>query len=217
MCPGRACGWLQKVAIAAFLIAATGCGESAAPAMLVETTDPVTVNGHAVHALPTAPISLAAGDALEVGPKGMARLLYPDGSRFMLMSRDAEPASLAVTARAADAGHVVIKLLKGVLAFLVPPDRKVKDRYELKALNTVTTIEGTAGRVITTVAEDSVALEHGTVLVVANGGEQTRIKGLQEAIFNLLAGKFKLLSYDPTATGEKDLYSGSEDKKILNH
>lgn len=207
----------RMIALAAMFLAATGCGEQAAPAMLVETSGPVTVNGKPVNALPSAPLALAAGDALEVGAKGMARLLYPDGSRFMLLPHDAEPAALAVTPRVSSTGLVVIKLLKGALAFLVPEKRAVKDRYELKALNTVTTIEGTSGRVITGDKEDRVALEHGTVSVTGAAGAVTRISGLQQAVFDVASRLFKIESYDPTSPAETGYYEDGVSRKMLTH
>lgn len=208
--------WVRMCAAVLMVAFGSGCIESVAPAMLVETSDPVTVNGKSVHVLPTAPLALAAGDALEVGPKGLARLLYPDGSRFMLLPRGSDAGSLEVTPRGTSAAPVVVKLVRGVLAFLVPKERKVKDKYELKALNTVTTIEGTAGRVITTPTEDRVALEHGTVSVTAGSGA-TRINGLQEAVYAVATKVFSVQSYDPTGTTERDLYADPQDRTIQNH
>jgi len=207
--------WLM--AVGAFLVVATGCGQQAAPAQLVETVDPVTVNGKAVRAVPTAPVSLAAGDTVEVGAKGLARLLYPDGSRFLLIPQGSEPAQLAVTPRAADAAVVVVKLLKGVLAFLVPEKRPVKDRYELRALNTVTTIEGTSGRIVTSAARDSVALEHGKVTVTATAGAVTIVNSLQEAIYDVAAGVFKMINYDPTSAAESGFYDEDVVKKKFTY
>ena len=210
--------WLARVAVsAAFLLWATGCGQPAAPAVLVETVDPVTVNGKAVRAVSTAPLPLAAGDTVEVGAKGLARLLYPDGSRFLLIPQGAEPAQLAVTPRAAETGTVVVKLLKGVLGFLVPEKRAVKDRYELRALNTVTTIEGTSGRVITTAAKDSTALETGHVTVTSSTGKTNKIAALQESLFDMATGLFSTAAYDPTGAKEHGLYDEDVAKKNFTY
>ena len=201
--------WARVLVVLASLTVAGGCnrgGGSAAPALLVETADPVTVNGKAVHVLPSAPLSLAAGDLLEAGPKGLARLLYPDGSRFLLMPRGNDSGSLEVTPRALSAAPVVVKLVRGVLAFLVPKDRTVKDKYELRALNTVTTVEGTAGRIFSSATEDRVALEHGSVSVAA-GAAVTRINGLQEAVWTRAANLFSVLTYDPNARDEAVYYA----------
>lgn len=206
---------VRGLAILCFLIAASGCGEGAAPALLVETTDPVSVNGKAVHALPSSPLSLAAGDALEVGPKGLARLLYPDGSRFVLYPRGTTPGRVEITPRASSAAPVVVKLAKGILAFLVPKDRKVKDRYELQALNTVTTIEGTSGRVITSPAEDRVALENGSVTVRAADGATSKLTALQEVVYSTSQKAFAVETYDPTSKAERDLYGGRDGRAII--
>ena len=208
----------RVLVVLASLTVAGGCnnGGSAAPALLVETADPVTVNGKAVHVLPSAPLSLAAGDLLEAGPKGMARLLYPDGSRFLLMPRGNDSGNLEVTPRASSAAPVVVKLVRGLLAFLVPRDRKVKDKYELRALNTVTTVEGTAGRIFTSAAEDRVALEHGSVSVAA-GGAVTRVNGLQEAVWSLAAKAFSILAYDPNAKDEAIFYVSPGDKSLKSY
>lgn len=208
---------VRAFAILCFLVAASGCGESAAPALLVETTDPVSVNGKTVHALPSSPFSLAAGDALEVGPKGLARLLYPDGSRFVLYPRGTTPGRVEITPRASSAAPVVVKLAKGILAFLVPKDRKVKDRYELEALNTVTTIEGTSGRVITSKTEDRVALESGAVTVRATDGATSKLTALQEVVYSTEKKAFAVETYDPTSKAERDLYEGRGDNVIYTH
>jgi hypothetical protein len=199
-----------------FLALASGCGDKAAPATLLETVDPVTVNGKAVHAVPTAPLSLAAGDTVEVGAKGLARLLYPDGGRFLLVPQGTEPASLQVTPRADGAGTVVVKLLRGVLAFVIPEKRAVKDRYELKALNTVTTIEGTAGRLITSPAKDSIALERGKVTFAAGAATQS-VGALQEAVYDVSTSKFTVSAYDPLGKTEAPLYDEDVAKKNFTY
>lgn len=197
---------LVALAVVAIQLLIQGCGSGAPTAGLVETIDPVKLNGDPVRAQPAAPRALAAGDVLEVGPKGLARLVYPDGSRFVVLPEGQEPAVLEVGDRDSGAGRVVMKLVKGALAFMVAKERKVKDRYELKALNTVTTIEGTAGRIITTPEVDRVALESGSATVRATSGASAKVAALQEATYTRASDQFKVTPHDPVSPEEGRYY-----------
>lgn len=200
-------------ALLGLLVLATGCGERASPhPSLIETVNAVRVNGAAVSVAPPRQLLLASGDVIDVEPGAVARLLYADGTRVLLVGRKDLPARLKLEPRGSETARVLLKLLGGTLSFLVPPKRPEQRQYDIEALSTLTMVRGTTGRIVSTPAADHVALSDGHVDVRRlDGGEQTAIAALEELVA-AAASKFVKRPYDPTAPGELDLYDTKIDR-----
>lgn len=214
--------WLAVVlAVVSIGLAACGGGSSggaggAGTPKLQDIQGTVTVNGTAVKD----PKELAANDKVVVAQGGVARVVYPDGTRILLVGRGAEGSELTIGATTQDQGLSVmlVKLTRGVLSFLVPPAVKGKGRYEIEAVSSLTVVRGTQG-VVTTGEGDSVALKNGTVEVLAkNGGRnQTIVAGQKIQITP--AGEISApASYDFSDNAERELYNeGPLLMKTLTH
>lgn len=217
----RACLGLV-LAVVAVGLAACGGGKSGGAAggggmpKLTDIQGTVTVNAQATKETR----ELAANDKVQVAQGSVARVVYPDGTKILLVGRTAEGSELTIGAITQDQGLAVmlVKLGKGMLSFVVPPTVKGKGRYEIEAVSSLTVVRGTQGSVKTGEA-DSVALKHGTVEVLAKTGGKsaTIVQGQQVAI--TAAGEISAPStYDFSDEKERELYSeGPLLMKTLTH
>lgn len=217
--------WLALVlALVAVGLAACGGGSGSSSSAsggggdprLIDIQGTVTVNGQAA----TGIRELSVNDKVQVAQGALARVVYPDGTKILLVGRTAEGSELTIGATTQDQGLPVmlVKLGKGVLSFIVPPAVKGKGRYEIEAVSSLTVVRGTQG-VVKTGETDSVALKSGTVEVLAkNGGKSaTLVQGQQLAITP--AGEISpVTAYDFSDTSERELYNeGPLLMKTLTH
>ena len=160
------------------------------------------MNGQAVSVQPSAPRGLAEGDQVEVAAGGLARIAYPDGTRMLLLANGSKAGALVIAKPAGGVGDVVLKLLNGAVSFLIPKDRQPNANYQFQALNTVTTIKGTSGRITTAAEADQVALREGVVVVTATAsGTMTEVKAGSEVVVE--PGKAPVVrAYNTTASSE---------------
>jgi len=186
------------------------CGESRQKnppgqgAKLITVTGDVTVNGKAV----STPIDLAVADVLRVPQSGLARIQYPDGSRFLILGRAPSGSEFTVGKETNEGGVkvVLMKLARGLLSFAVRADSKEK-RFEIEAISSLTVVRGTEGKVQTAPEGDLVALKHGRVEV--SGKPQKSTVNLQEG-FSVQVSPQGVVSapkpYDFSEASERELY-----------
>jgi len=215
--------WLAlAVALVAVGLAACGGGSgsggaSGAAAKLVDIQGTVTVNGQATSAAK----ELAVNDKIQVAQGGVARVLYPDGTKVLLVGRAAEGTELTIGTTTQEQGIPVmlVKLVKGVLSFVVPPASKGKVRYEIEAQSSLTVIRGTSGAIKTDASQDVVALKTGTVEVLAkNGGKSGTVNAGQQITVQASGDVSTPKPYDFSDDSERELYNeGPLLMKTLTH
>lgn len=214
--------WLALVlAVVTVGLAACGGGSSgggggAGAPKLTDIQGTVTVNGTATKDAK----ELATNDKIQVAQGSVARVVYPDGTKILLVGRGAEGSELTIGAVTQDQGLSVmlVKLGKGVLSFIVPPTVKGKGRYEIEAVSSLTVVRGTQGA-ITTGETDSVALKNGTVEVLARqGGKSQTINAGQRIQINPAGEITAPATYDFSDQAERELYNeGPLLMKTLTH
>lgn len=204
----------RMLALVALVTLVTGCGDRGELApMLVQTTNSVRLNDVAVAVAAPKMLALSPGDVLDVDPGAIARLLYRDGTKVLLVGRKERPARMKIEPKGgSDTGRALLKLLTGTLSFLVPPARPGKREYHIEASSTLTMVRGTSGRITTTPEEDRIALASGHVEVHRLGSEEhAPLKELEELIAPA-RGAFQRRVYSPASAEEMELYDVKIDR-----
>ena len=195
----------------------SGAGSAAGTPKLMDIQGTVTVNGQAT----SQTRELATNDKIQVAQGSVARVVYPDGTKILLVGRTAEGSELTIGATTQDQGLAVmlVKLGRGVLSFIVPPAVKGKGRYEIEAVSSLTVVRGTQGVVTAGQNADSVALKNGTVEVLAkNGGKSATIVAGQKITVAPSGDITAPASYDFSDEKERELYNeGPLLMKTLTH
>jgi ferric-dicitrate binding protein FerR (iron transport regulator) len=195
-----------------FVVAAIleSCGESGPRnppvqgAKLVDVTGAVTVNGQPA----TAPKELSSADVVRVVQGGLARIQYPDGSRFLILGRTAAGSELTVGKESIEGGVkvVLLKIARGLLSFAVRSDVKER-RFEIEAISSLTVVRGTEGKVQSAPEGDLVALKKGKVEVSSKLLKTTA--NLQEGFSVSVSPQGEigpLKPYDFSESSERELY-----------
>jgi hypothetical protein len=206
-------GLAVALAVMGIVLAACGSGAKTATAKIAELSGTVTVNGAAA----TGPRDLSPNDKVQVAQGAFARIAYPDGTKVLLVGRTAEGSELTIGATTEDKGLMVllVKLGKGALSFVVPPEVKGKARYEIEAVSSLTVVRGTEGKVETG-AVDKVALKTGEVEVMAKQGGATRTLPAGQQLTVSSSGEIAANeAYDFSADG--DVYKAGILMKTITH
>lgn len=206
--------WLAAaVTVLGVVLAACGSSGTAATAKVAELSGTVTVNGQPV----TGPRDLNPNDKVQVAQGAFARVAYPDGTKVLVVGRTAEGSELTIGATTKEGGLSVllVKLTKGVLSFVVPPEVKGKARYEIEAVSSLTVVRGTEGKVETG-DKDRVALKQGVVEVMAKTGGATRELPAGQQLTISTSGEISPNeAYDFSADGE--VYKAGILMKTISH
>jgi hypothetical protein len=205
--------WVPVAVACAALMVVSSCGQSAGPggsraAAIVDVIGKVTHNGKPA----TVRGTLAAGDVVRVPRDGLARIQYPDGTKFVLVGRTEAGAELTFGKESTDAGVRVslVNLARGILGFLVRNEAK-ESRYEIEAVSSLTVVRGTQGKVQTGPDGDLIALKVGKVEVIAKAtGSSTNLSAGSQIQVSAKGGVGSPVPYDFSTAEERELLEATQ-------
>jgi ferric-dicitrate binding protein FerR (iron transport regulator) len=198
-----------------------GCRETPRHAVLYEASSAgVTVNGKS----PAPGLAIGVSDEVVVdGAGSFARLKLDDGTKVFLHADAASRRtvfSLARLGEQAGARSILLRLVRGVAA-LVVPRRPAGSVLEVQASYTTTAIRGTQVRVSSGEAGDEIAVREGQVEVRSLAGataEPARPLAAGEKLrFDAAKGFQAKETYDGLSSGEEVLFRDSAGARPIVH
>ena len=190
----------------------SGCGEEPTFATLYEVSAAgVTVNGSPAKA----PVKLGLKHQVVVATKGaFARISLSDGTKLFLLPDEeggSTTFSLESYRQEGSSRAMLFRLIRGVVALIVPPNRPSGDVIEVEASYTTTAIRGTQLKIETGAKGDLISVKEGTI-EVRSKQDPTKVETVKtgEQIGHEPAKGFLAKSpYNPLVPKEQAVFSDS--------